>query len=179
MTSDQIEERHGPVVLECASKSKPGDKPYEVRRKAGRLSCNCKGWIFSRSVPKECKHTRTASGMLLSGELTVTEIVNNLQEYERKKAAARKIEEARRNSESSSTIKLLPPSGADGPTSQECLIADAILVRFRTLCMADRDRLIEVIRRFVPKVQATVATVATVEKEVMISGGVRRIVFDD
>jgi hypothetical protein len=37
--------------------SKKTDDEYEIRRGAdGVIYCNCKGWQFSRTVPKMCKH---------------------------------------------------------------------------------------------------------------------------
>jgi len=55
-----VEERYGPVVLECFSRSDPDKDPYRVRCKDGLFTCNCKGWIFNRDRPKRCRHTDEA-----------------------------------------------------------------------------------------------------------------------
>lgn len=63
------EERYGPVVLECVSKSKPDREPYRVRLKDGHYSCNCKGWIFCKgdrlksNGDRRCIHTDRAEGL--------------------------------------------------------------------------------------------------------------------
>jgi hypothetical protein len=45
------------VLAEVQSKS-TGDT-YQIRRGGDDVTyCNCKGWIFSKSVPKSCKHLR-------------------------------------------------------------------------------------------------------------------------
>ncbi len=55
VTAD-IERRYGPVVATVNSRSAP-DQCYQVRNKNNILSCNCKGFIFSRDRPKRCRHT--------------------------------------------------------------------------------------------------------------------------
>ena len=60
------ESRYGPVVLECSSATDPTKKPYEVRRRDGHYTCNCKGWIFCKGQnlkhngDKRCRHTDAA-----------------------------------------------------------------------------------------------------------------------
>lgn len=56
MTEADKIDRYGEVVGRFNSRSRPDDV-YEVRIKDGRLSCNCKGWIFNRESPKRCRHT--------------------------------------------------------------------------------------------------------------------------
>lgn len=52
--------KYGPVVAELVSRTDPS-KTYNVRSKDGHLSCNCKGWIFSKNLKpngdRRCKHT--------------------------------------------------------------------------------------------------------------------------
>jgi hypothetical protein len=50
------DKQHGPIVARVNSRSRP-DVVYEVRCLDGKLSCNCKGWIFNRKWPKRCCHT--------------------------------------------------------------------------------------------------------------------------
>lgn len=46
--------RWGPVVNRFKSKSNPKNPPYEVRKKDGKYTCNCKGFIFN----KHCDHVK-------------------------------------------------------------------------------------------------------------------------
>jgi len=48
--------QYGPIVQMVASRTTPGKKPYEIRLKDGVYACNCTAWIFSKAVPKDCKH---------------------------------------------------------------------------------------------------------------------------
>jgi hypothetical protein len=50
--------QYGPVVQLVASRTTPGKKPYEIRLKEGVYACNCTAWVFSKEVPKSCKHLR-------------------------------------------------------------------------------------------------------------------------
>jgi len=50
--------QYGPVVQLVASRTTPGKKPYEIRLKDGVYACNCTAWIFSKIVPKDCKHLK-------------------------------------------------------------------------------------------------------------------------
>lgn len=57
--------KYGPIVAVVNSASDL-DTKYEVRSLAGELRCQCKGWIFNRDTPRQCKHTRAvASGKSL------------------------------------------------------------------------------------------------------------------
>jgi len=55
MIQDQVEARYGPVIAVVNSRSLP-EKAYSVRSKDGVISCNCKGWIFNKEVPRRCRH---------------------------------------------------------------------------------------------------------------------------
>lgn len=50
--------QYGPVVQLVASRTTPGKKPYEIRLREGVYACNCTAWIFSKEVPKGCKHIK-------------------------------------------------------------------------------------------------------------------------
>jgi hypothetical protein len=71
--------RYGPLVTRVNSESEL-DTFYEVRRKDGKLVCNCKGWIFDKKRAeaegrdRSCKHIRGAvrRGMAEAERLNAT-----------------------------------------------------------------------------------------------------------
>jgi hypothetical protein len=62
MSPDQVTQKYGPVLAVVNSRSEP-EKTYNVRRKDGVLSCNCKGWIFNKQTPRRCKHIDAVQSM--------------------------------------------------------------------------------------------------------------------
>jgi hypothetical protein len=58
MTENDKIARYGAIVQLVGSRSKPDQKPYEVRFKDGVHSCNCTGFVMSKEVPKSCKHIK-------------------------------------------------------------------------------------------------------------------------
>ena len=58
MTENDKIQKYGVVVCHVASHTDPGEEPYKIRLKEGIHHCNCKGWIFSKEVPKCCKHIK-------------------------------------------------------------------------------------------------------------------------
>jgi len=58
MTENDKIAKYGVVVCHVQSRTDPGEEPYKIRLKDGIHHCNCKGWIFSKEVPKSCKHIR-------------------------------------------------------------------------------------------------------------------------
>jgi len=57
MTENDKIAKYGPIVCHVTSHNEP-DKTYAVRLKDGIHQCSCKGWIFSKEVPKSCKHIK-------------------------------------------------------------------------------------------------------------------------
>lgn len=53
--NDKIK-KYGPVV--CHVKSRESGDEYQIRLKDGVHHCNCRGFIFSKEVPKSCKHIK-------------------------------------------------------------------------------------------------------------------------
>jgi len=86
-----VEDRYGGVVLCCNSKSQP-DKVYNVRMKNGLLSCNCKGWIFNREIPKRCKHTDKAREVEADFGRAITQVMT-VQDVLPKKLLPKSLEE--------------------------------------------------------------------------------------
>ena len=58
MTENDKIARYGAIVQLVGSRTKPDQKPYEVRIKDGIHSCNCTGFVMSKEVPKSCKHIK-------------------------------------------------------------------------------------------------------------------------
>ncbi|MFA5766469.1 MAG: hypothetical protein WC919_00910 [Candidatus Paceibacterota bacterium] len=56
MTENDKIQKYGPVVFRFASRS--SGEEYLIRLKEGIHHCNCKGFIFSKEVPKSCKHIK-------------------------------------------------------------------------------------------------------------------------
>ena len=82
MTTQDIERRYGKVVLECASKSEPSKKPYQVRLLDGVFSCNCMGFATCRTPDaighKRCKHTDAARGLVANDNLQVGQALDEI-----------------------------------------------------------------------------------------------------
>jgi hypothetical protein len=58
MTENDKIVKYGVVVCHVASHTSPGEEPYKIRLKDGIHHCNCKGFVFSKEVPKSCKHIK-------------------------------------------------------------------------------------------------------------------------
>lgn len=56
MTENDKIKKYGPIV--CHVRSRTTDDEYQIRRKDGIHHCNCKGFVFSKEVPKCCKHIK-------------------------------------------------------------------------------------------------------------------------
>jgi hypothetical protein len=58
MTENDKIAKYGVVVCHVQSRTTPGEEPYKIRLKDGIHHCNCKGYVFSKEVPKSCKHIK-------------------------------------------------------------------------------------------------------------------------
>jgi hypothetical protein len=58
MTENDKIQKYGVVVCHVVSHTNPDEEPYKIRLKDGVYHCNCRGWVFSKEVPKSCKHIR-------------------------------------------------------------------------------------------------------------------------
>ena len=76
MTENDKIAKYGVVVQLVASRTKPDKKPYEIRKKDGVYACNCTGWVFSKEIPKGCKHIKCYldSGNLQQKAIQLTEL---------------------------------------------------------------------------------------------------------
>jgi bifunctional non-homologous end joining protein LigD len=50
-------------------KSSSSNAEYVVRRNGDKVWCDCPGWKFAKSTPKECKHTRQVASGSVKGEI--------------------------------------------------------------------------------------------------------------
>jgi len=64
-------------AIVCHVRSHTTDDEYLIRRKEGIHHCNCKGFIFSKEVPKCCKHIKTSLA-----EQNITQKVAKLTEQQ-------------------------------------------------------------------------------------------------
>jgi len=150
MTAYDKDQRYGPVVAEVGSAREP-DVTYQVRRKNGNLTCNCKSWIFNKDKPKRCRHTDA---------FTIDEL--------------KKGQQVLRETWSEKSKELA--SGNGKATDLALLVVERMKVVVGLVLTKQQMELMAGVLR--PHLTLAPASVPTTSNDITI-GGVRRIILED
>ncbi|MFA5379340.1 MAG: hypothetical protein WC455_26525 [Dehalococcoidia bacterium] len=125
MTENDKIVKYGVVVCHVASNTDRTAIPYKIRLKDGIHHCDCKGYIFSKEVPKSCKHIKAY--LKENGKTQQVAELTELQITEKCLHSAGCYDPIRSSCESQEAFKhklarlaqaLLPYFGGNGPATE-------------------------------------------------------------